>query len=655
MKDNFNYGSVLKVTRDDTMKDIEDNFAKMRDCGLNTVVIWPASFFWEEKSENYPFDTGRKILKLAEKYGLKIIMELAGQLTVMEYLPDSLMKPEYHPVKNDGSREYGQSSYGFLNYFHPEVKDIICEHYKKTAEAYRDFDALLGYDIFNETMFRSFDEYTFADFREWLKEKYGDIETLNVAWERTYEDFSQIVFENWKWLSIMGEADYYIYRKAAIARFMKPWYDAIKNTDDKHVIIADNIHSQVAPNSSYSRPHDDYGLRTVVDKLGMSFYPKGVTGILEDALRWEIFDAYYDAAGREGFYISEMQTHIQALFNPTTCVEPHELKLWCTEAYAAGVEALVFWKWRPFDTGLQTMGRGIVNYRGLPTERFYTAKELGEKVFSNGVVTPVRSKVGIVFEPLCDDFQRLYTSSYSVEQNIYLKSIFGAYKAFRANNVRCDIIRMNEIFDYDMVIMTNHVVITDEDMDIIRRYVENGGHVIADGRFGVVDKYAKAYSLIPGGKLNDIIGEIYFDTDNKDSTVNGTLSGCNGRHISDVKDGIVLGTFSDGKAAIVKKTTGKGSFTMLNTEIWYGYSCGKAGADEYALAIAKENGLIQTEADSPLKLRVSENDEYYFLFAFNYTSQKLSADIKLNVGNSYCVSVTVEPNDCEIVKIKKEI
>ena len=55
MKKQFGFGAVLKLTRHDTMESIEDCFQKMKACGMNTVVVWPAAFYWEEKKEGYPF------------------------------------------------------------------------------------------------------------------------------------------------------------------------------------------------------------------------------------------------------------------------------------------------------------------------------------------------------------------------------------------------------------------------------------------------------------------------------------------------------------------------------------------------------------------------------------------------------------------------
>jgi beta-galactosidase len=339
MEQQWKYGAVLKLTRNDTKETVADAFQKMKACGMNTVVVWPAAFYWEEKKEGYPFNTGRMLLKLAEKYDLGIVMELAGQLSVFEYIPDWAMKEEYHPIQENGAREFGQSSFGFLNYFHPEVEELICAHYREAAQAYKDFPALVGYDIFNETMFRSFDEYTLCAFRDWLREKYQTIDRLNEVWERTYSDWSQISFEKWKWMSIMPTVDYAMFRKAAIGIILKKWKAAVEEIDTSHLIIADNIHSQVSPSCvgyGYVRPQDDFGLKEAAGNIGMSFYPKGMRGVMPTARRWEIFDGFFAASEREGFLISEMQTHIQSLFNYQTCVRPYELKPWCYEAFAGG-------------------------------------------------------------------------------------------------------------------------------------------------------------------------------------------------------------------------------------------------------------------------------------------------------------------------------
>lgn len=658
MENGFRYGSVLKLTRYDTVDDVEKNFALMKECGMDTVVIWPAAFWWEEKTERYPFDTGIKILEAAERIGIKVIMELAGQLSVFEYIPDFLMKKEYYPCDLNGSREMGQSSFGFLSYFHPEVNSLICEHFKAAARAYRDMPALLGYDVFNETMFRSFDKYTMAEFRVWLKEKYGTLGRLNEVWERTYGEWEQIEFESWKWMSIMPEVDYGQFRKAAVGRFLKKWCEAIKTEDSEHILIADNIHSQVAPGCNYERPQDDFDLKNTVEEIGMSFYPKQVNGTMENALRWEIFDGFYAASKREGFYISEMQTHIQALFNPTTCVRPYELKRWCLEAYAGGAKGLIYWMWRPFDKGLQTLGRGLVDYKGRRTERFEMAKELSATFEKYGTVAPVSSKIGILFDPICDDFQRIITKSYSVDSNIYLASVYGAYKAMLDAGTKADIITLSEIENYKAVVLTNHIVVGSETAAKLKRYTENGGILIIDGRFGIVDETSLLNKELPGGEMNELCGMDYLDSDYEGLKFSyGALevNGYYGRELVELTGGEPVGTFEDGRAAAVRVRYGKGEAVTFNSYLWYGYSkTGDGSIKDLAKTIICDYGLDQTAVEGDVLVRVSEAKDRYIAFVFNYTNEKQNATVTLELGEKkHSFEISVEANDSVTVEIEK--
>lgn len=622
----YPYGSVLKVTREDTAESISKTFAQMRSSGLNTVVIWPPVYYWEEKGENYPFETGRTILRLAREQGMKVIMELAGQLSVFEYIPDFEMKEEYLPVDEFGHREWGQDSFGFLNYFHPEVKEKICGFYRQVALAYRDCPALLGYDVFNETMYRSFDPYTMDAFRRWLKEKYGTIEKLNQVWERTYSDFSQIHYEHHKWMSIMPKADYRAFRKAAVGIFLKDWCDALREVDPDHMLIADNIHSQVSLRGDYLRPQDDYDLKSKVDEIGMSFYPKGVGGVFPPAQRHQIFSGFADAARGEGFFISEMQTHIQALYNPTTAVRPWELKQWCMEAYAHGAKGLIYWMWRPFTKGLQTLGRGLVDYRGCATERLRLATELSAQFQTLGAATPVKGRVGVVYDPLSEDFQYLYTEAYQVDQKFYLTEVYGAYKLLFDAGIPCDMIRMEEVRDYQAVLLPGHIALTRQDADCLRKYIEKGGICITDGRFALVDGESMLLSSLPGGWVNDLCGQTLLDSDYEHLSFpwkTGTVAGYCGRDLMALSGGVSRASYTDGYPAVTEKVTGKGKMISINGFLSYGY--GKTGEESmlaFLSSLLAEEGIVPLCDHPQVKVRLVHVQGGLYAVAFNYSDEE---------------------------------
>ena len=652
MKKQFRFGAVLKLTRHDTLESIADCFQKMKACGMNTVVVWPAAFYWEEKQEGYPFNTGKQVLRLAEQYGLGVIMELAGQLSVFEYVPDWAMKEEYHPIKMSGEREYGQDSFGFLNYFHPEVEQQICAHYRAAAEAYRDFPALIGYDIFNETMFRSFDKYTLCAFREWLQKKYQTIDRLNEVWERTYSDWDQISFEKWKWMSIMPAADYGAFRKASIGIFLQVWKAAIEEADAKHLIIADNIHSTVSPSCNYTRPQDDFDLKEAVGNIGMSFYPKGMGGTMPTARRWQIFDGFFAASGREGFLVSEMQTHIQSLFNYKTCVRPYELKQWCYEAFAAGANGLIYWMWRPFDSGLQTLGRGLVDYKGNPTERYDTAKDVGKVLCELGTMKPCVGKVGVLYDTLNDDYSRQIANSYPVDENIYLLSVFGAYKAMFDENVACDMMTWGELDQYKTVILSNQIIMDEARAKRLCAYVERGGTVIIDGRFGMIGNTARVLQSLPGGDANRLLGTAYLDADYEGLSFlykNEEIGGYFGRELMQITDGEVLASFADGFPAAVKKNYGKGCVISFHTHVWYGYAKGDAPSHvKLARLLADELSIRTFAVEGNVKVRVCENGDARVLVVFNYGDKEECAAITVD---GITVMATVAANDCVILRM----
>lgn len=652
MQETFRYGSVYKVTREDTFENIRHDFEMMIECGMDTVVIWPPVFYWEDQGPDYPFSTGKKILEIADVVGLKVIMELAGQLSVFEYIPDSEMKKEYYAVDDKGNREWGQHSFGFLNYYHPEVKAKITANFAKIAGAYKEYNALYGYDVFNETMFRSFDPYTIDAFRRWLQNKYTIIERLNDVWERTYTDFSQIQYEHHKWMSIMPKADYFAFRKAAIGIIIDDWVKAIRDVDSEHTIIADNIHSQVTLKGDFARPQDDFDLKNHVDEIGMSFYPKSEAGCFEPAQRFQIFSGFWAASKNQGFFISEMQTHIQALFNPHTAVRPYELKQWCFEAYSSGAKALLYWMWRPFTKGLQTGGRGLVDYKGRFTERFEIAKSMGETFKKYGALEPCTGKVGIVYDPLCDDFQRLYTEAYQTDQQIYLASLFGAYKMLFDLNISCDMIKFDEIEKYQAIILTNQIVISPAQVEKLEKYIADGGTCIIDGKFGTVDDTSMMYDVQPGGSANFLVGQDLIDSDYDKMTFTYAEDKVNGfycRELVEVTNGNASSSFEDGKAAVVELHYGTGMAISINTFLFYGY---EKTTDVSQAAFIKKllaNCNVETiSSNLNVKAKLMKKEQHRYIIAFNYTESVQTAEVRYD---NTATSIAVPANDVILVEV----
>lgn len=654
MQNNFLHGAVLKLTREDTISDIARNLAQMKGAGLDTVVIWPAFFWWEEKSEDYPFRTGKEILRLAAEQGIGVVMELAGQLPQMEYIPDFMMKDEYYCTDEQGHKRVKHNSFGYLNYFHPEVDSLIRRHFADAARAYGGHPALVAYDIFNETAFNSYDPYTLEEFRGWLKAKYKELSRLNDVWERCYTDWDQVSFTPWMWMSVMPAADFTTFRKEAVGIILRRWGEAIRTVDPKTPLWADNVGSMIRNGAGVlERPQDDFVLQDAVDEIGMSFYPKQVSGVKDPAWRWCTFDSYFAASKRRGFYVAEMQTHIQAMFNPTTCVRPYELKQWCYEAAAGGAKGLIYWMWRPFTKGLQTAGRGLVDYKGRSTPRLDTAVDFGKEMRTIGALKPTRGRVGILFDGRCQDLQSYYTKCYKVDQNIYLNSISGAYDAFFEIGVRADIVKIEEIGEYPCILLTNHIMIGARESALLTDYVNRGGVLICDGKTGVVDEWSMLSGVLPGGALNALMGQEFEDSDYEqlDLECEGlAYGGAYGRDLMQVTDGEVLGRFADGYPAVVRKQSGCGEVISINTHLWYGYNQKQNDAHRFAAMLTERYNLQEITVSAPLRARLATDGTRRYAFVFNYGGEAVTGCLK---GDGFDRTVSVAAHD--VIVLKEEI
>ena len=663
--ENFRYGAVIKVQREHTKEKIFSAMDKMKDIGMNTVVIWPAVYWWEDKSSpNYPFETGHAILKHAEKIGMKVVMELAGQIPCLEYAPDFKMKEEYFAIGEDGEKNYEGTAYGYYNYNHPEMRDLIVQCYRDIARHYKGYSSLFGYDIWNETVFTSFDTYTLKLFREWLQAKYGSIEKLNDSWDRTYTDWSQVEFVRWLWASVMPKVDYEEFHKDNIGMILRYMREAIRSVDDARPVITDNIFSMITLSLGYGRGQDDWTVAANTDIYGMDIYPKVRQIKFPEFIRWQTFTGASSANANGAFWVSELQTNHTMMFDAPSYVFPQELRLWCWEAISHGAKGLVYWKWEPFNKGMQTYGRGLVDFKGEYTPRALEAGAVAKVITQHEeeflTYLPEQPKAAVLFDRLSYDFvETLAPSSGSSLSSIfgekmplfYNDSMGGLYKCLWEQNIPVKFITdrdltKNRAGSYNVIFVSNHVNISTELSDALVRYMEQGGTVVADGKFGDIGDTGLVYEQIPGAGLHAAAGFEILDMrpDNLGITFREPVSnrelrieGFHEKRELLVGEGAdVWANYDDGRPAVVCAKIGKGELVYVSTMLWLSYlknAQASSGVRDF-VSLLDRRYTLRTFAigDDALKVAVLNGADGLIAFAFNYTAGDLSTKITLRVG-----------------------
>ena len=294
----------------------------------------------------------------------------------------------------------------------------------------------------------------------------------------------------------------------------------------------------------------------------------------------------------------------------------------------------------------------MVDYLERSTPRLEFVKEFSELVSKTGALTPTRGKVGILYDRQCLDFQILYTKSYSsIDQNIYSASVTGAYRAMHDAGIKSDIVQLDEIENYKLIVLPNHIVIGKKTADALRRFAESGGVILLDGKAGVVDEFSMLNKPLPGGEFNECMGLSYIDTDYEglDFELDGkTVSGYYGREITELESGRAIASFSDGKAAIVENRVGCGKVITVNTSLFYGYSKEHKAALDICRMLDGELGLCQVTATEPLKVRCAEGDGVRYAFVFNYTDKPVCGRVR---GLGFDEAVSVPAGDVVLLKL----
>jgi beta-galactosidase GanA len=203
-------------------------------------------------------------------------------------------------------------------------------------------------------------------------------------------------------------------------------------------------------------------------------------------------------------------------------------------------------------------------------------------------------------------------------------------------------------------VLTNNLVIDDKRADIFKNYVKNGGKLIIDGRFGVINDESLVNRDLPGGKMNELCGVDYLDSDYEqlDFTYNGIkVKGYYMRDLVEVTTGEIKGIFGDGRCAVSNRKYGNGNVIIFNTMLWYGYAkTGDAGIRSLMADLICEYGLSKLKYEGDVTVKVAENSEKYLLFVFNYTDKEQKFKINFK---EITLDAVIAPNDSIIIETDK--
>ena len=297
---------------------------------------------------------------------------------------------------------------------------------------------------------------------------------------------------------------------------------------------------------------------------------------------------------------------------------------------------------------------GLLAMDGTPSNRLKAVQTFAETMRRNPVldrVTPQQSKVAILYNRQTLLLNDLDGRASDGSKKDALLSLWGCHRALQASHIPADFLDIEELRSdaaagYDVLYLPHCYAMDREAAAAIRRYVEQGGTVWADGLLAWKDEYGQVAPKVPG-ELTDVFGFQMHDIDPVERPFSLSEKGDNGGELWRLRltllDADVLLRAPDGQPIATRKRFGKGEAIYFATALSLGY---------FRRSDPEARRWITTPActaSSPLPVQVKSGSER-IVFRGMIASDKQVA-ILTNWGNDDDVTVSFRGSFASVVDI----
>ena len=414
-----------------------------------------------------------------------------------------------------------------------------------------------------------------ARFSTWLRERYGQIATLNAAWGSQYASFDAVEPPH-QLPPVDNLAAYMDWRRAqtdVIHDFMQ-WEIAATRAAWPGMPLTTNL---AGPLESWFpiRCADNFLFTEGMDAAGVDIYPetwstKRFTGYTMDLTRGV-------AQGRP-VWVLEAQTYDEQKWSNRT---PEQLagmlraEVWAFIGH--GARGVCLWS---------LSGRSGWNLtRGEFNPRVAAMREIAHtsEMLRLGDFRKPHPQVAVVVDP--DSF--FYHGGQNANMPWFLdKTGAGMNGALADAGYDSDVlfaeqVRRGAASGYRVLALTNPVMIDDSLAGKLNEFVQGGGLLIAEAPLGEVDLAGRQHATRPGCGLDALFGIRVTSTSGanvKAPNVGGvSISAARFRSEIEPAGATVIGTFPDGKPAVTVNTVGTGTAIFIAAGVSEPYGDGWAG------------------------------------------------------------------------------
>jgi len=480
----------------------EDDFKRIKDCGLNTVQLWVLWAWVEAKPGQFVFEDYDRLMELAEKNRLGVILSTIAEIQpywIHREAPGSEMIDHMgHKVISSNRVEchFGLTPGGCTD--HPGVWERMGQFLTQTVERYGKSSALRGWDAWNELRWNVHAEarvcycpHTLAAFRGWLDLKYGGLDGLNRAWKRRYGQWDEVMpgkMPGRPYTEMMAWEHFITWRAN-----QHGWqrYDLMKKLDPQRPVTLHGgepcaCSSGWPPECTAIDRGNDWNFADDLDGVGCSSFPKWF-GI--DDADFGVRVEFVKSAAREKLvWLSEVQGgRASTGFNVYQPVDALSQQRWIWNGLACGVDTILFWCWRDEVFGTESAGFGLTGRDGLAEERLAAMKITGDLLQKNLALfqsyRPDKATVGVFFSPQSN----YLTWAEEGNSKRSVSALAGYCRALVKNSIPYVVVEEEHLATLDglkILFLPRTLVMSDAVEEALSAFIKKGGTLVCESECG---------------------------------------------------------------------------------------------------------------------------------------------------------------------------
>jgi beta-galactosidase len=667
--DQFLYGSQFyrppnppRARRREMIRTIAEEYK------FNLIRIWPNWDYVNPEPDKWIFDEVEEVMSYCDEFGLKVlcglVFELAPWWLEEKYPGARFTDAKGQPVSIGGSPNNVTGGWPGLCIDWEPVREAGAKYIQELIKVVSPHQALFGYDCWNEPhiepawarniwaqpqeLLFCYCEKTIEAFRDWLMQRYGTLDALNIAWTRRYPGWEAIdpprylgTYADWMdWRRFMMERS---------TREMQFRVETARAADPAHVMESHAAHHPPV-DGCVETGTNAWRLAEHLDAWGMSLFPRWQVPVIHHgAAKYEITRS--NAAGKP-FYLTELQAgHGNEGLWRSPKMRPRDIRLYNWLAVAMGAKGIIYWNYQAEATGREATGYGLVARSGAATDR---SKEAAK----NHAIIRAHWNIIRNFQPhpevalLTDLDNALLTYAAQGNEDPSTSSFLGYYQALWNLDLWVGFVEPASLEkgNYKVLIAPWHLIGKQDTCDRLRRFVEGGGTLVLETGFGLYDENFYYNPTVPPFGLDQLFGyregEAFWLKDEKapadvpasdrvyyqpsivfTSPFPVRVTGKTYLTPIEITSAQPIAKFEDMTVAATKKV-GNGQVYYFGTNFGASIHAGSNGGIELLRAIITKN-VKPLVAGGKVRPRLIESEHGSLLVVFNDSPQDQAATLKL--------------------------